>query len=73
MSIDYSGDFKDMLVECDFCVPSEELDLEGDWQECMDELKQLGWKNFKDASRLGEWSQKCPACVKGPTATEDFK
>jgi len=68
--IDHLTDDSGMLVYCDFCVPAEEVELEGSWYECMGKLKRLGWKNFK--SKRGEWFQKCPACVKGPTAKEDF-
>ena len=69
--IDHSKELDVGTVVCDFCVPPEEIDLNGNWHECIDKLKQLGWTNFKD--KVGDWYQKCPSCAKGPTAEEDFK
>lgn len=53
----------DLVAECDDCGTDTEHQLQGcrDFLEFVAELKDDGWKVFKDED--GEWRHLCPDCV----------
>lgn len=51
--IDFSHSIMD--VECDECG-TYVTDIEGEWGECIAQLKEQGWRFFK---RDGEWVASC--------------
>jgi len=57
-------------VMCDFCDHSEEFDTDGDFQELLNRMKELGWENFKED---GEWVHKCPICMEGEEKNENSR
>jgi hypothetical protein len=67
--IDYYEYASQMTMVCDICEYTDEV--EGDWDACIKELKQKGWASYKKEDS-NEWMHKCPTCVKGPSAEEDF-
>ncbi len=46
-----------MEMECDSCGESVEFD--GDWQECINQAKDLGWWIYKEGQY---WEHYCPGC-----------
>jgi hypothetical protein len=60
MSIDYDSYSHEMLMACDGHMCSQELELTGDWQECINEAKDNGWKIRPEED--GEWKHWCPKC-----------
>ncbi len=56
--IDYDNDFEEMTVWCDKCSAS--IDFEGEWMECIEELKKEKWLIRRD--EFGEWEHICPVC-----------
>ena len=53
---DYNNEFKTMTACCDECYTEDEFI--GDFCECINGMKNEGWKIFKD----GDWRHKCPEC-----------
>ena len=48
--------------ECDIC--GEILfTAQDDFKDALDEMKEEGWRAFKD--RHDEWEHKCPDCIAG--------
>lgn len=69
--LDFDNALEEGLFSCDFCKGASTMEqYYGSFSEVVAEAKKKGWKIFKDAS--GEWMHKCPDCVKGPSAQEDF-
>lgn len=58
MSLDYFNEGHEMFMCCDFC--EEESQFYGEWNECIREAKEEGWKIFKADE---EWVHKCPVCA----------
>lgn len=67
--INYDKNVLELMATCDACGEETEF-IYGDFKECVDILKQKGWKTFKND--YDEWRHECPQCAKGPTAQEDF-
>lgn len=45
---------------CDSC--GEDREVAGRWRDVWQDLKEDGWRSFKDDD--GEWRHKCPDCVR---------
>lgn len=59
--IDYSNDESTMVMECDGYDCDKDLEMYGDFVECIQEAKDNGWKIFKDG--FDEWTHLCPRCA----------
>lgn len=55
--IEYDNDDETMTMTCDARGCIEDVELEGSFQDCVDQAKQLGWK-IKNVD--GEWLHFCP-------------
>lgn len=67
--IDYNNLLAQMNIVCEFCDNEDEYD--GSFDDCFEHFKEEGWKTYKN--EYDAWIHKCPDCVKGPSAEEDFK
>jgi len=54
---DYQFDESTFSVECDDCGENEEV--EGTFQDCLDFMKNNGWRTKKDGN---DWLNYCPEC-----------
>lgn len=55
--IERNGDVTE--VSCDGCT--EQLEVDGDFNDAVTELKELGWKMKRD--KAGGWTHNCPDCT----------
>ena len=57
MTIQYDNNMGNMEVTCNLC--DDTADIQGTYQECIDELKKDGWEFNKEND---EWEHTCPDC-----------
>jgi len=58
--IDYNNDESTMIMECDGYDCDKDLEMDGDFVECIQEAKDNGWRLFKTEDE--EWEHYCPRC-----------
>ncbi|MCK9220937.1 MAG: hypothetical protein M0P47_12940 [Bacteroidales bacterium] len=58
--IEKNKPFNDFDVYCDFCDFCDSFDVDDNWDELMNEMKEDGWKSKKVEE---EWKHMCPDCV----------
>lgn len=56
------GDAGTFDVECDSCGDTETFDVDGDWQQLMEEMKDAGWTKEKVGDGKDDWEHYCPTC-----------
>ena len=63
MSQEIDGIFKDVTICCDTCDAERIFEANGeyvDFREMNAELKESGWRTYKDND---DWCHKCPECL----------
>ena len=60
-------------VECDSCGDVETfVDVDGDWRQLMEEMKEAGWTKEKVGDGKDDWEHYCPICSESDYAEDDF-
>lgn len=53
--IEYNNDLEEMCIDCDNC--GNYINLDGPWQDCIDQAKDEGWRIVKNGD---VWEHFCP-------------